>query len=581
MIPAGLKDLAANSRLPALLDQIGLWSYSFRSANRVLELIRSTGRNGKRDDLSQAIEEDFEACHEKIGRVACDVPAGDPRCVCLMISSYPTVWGIKLEAMLSLAARMAGFGVQILDLGGSRDLWAYHRAFGNDRLVRFTECLLLEPILSPNGATESSSTMQYTVQDLMKLTYHDVDAGRIVMSNVMYRHKFTQFDLSKYEMQLEVAEELARVHRNIRAAERLLAKVRPVQALVLEKGLSPSAEVAGVCLAKGIPLVQYSNSQDMNGFVLKRFTMQNRHNHPFSLDASTWGRVKCMNWGSQRESELMGDLENGYKLGTWFNRKFLHQDKRFKSAEAVREQLGLDPAKKTAVIFSHVLWDATFFYGEGLFNDYETWFVETVRAACRNPTVNWVVKLHPDLLWKLKLENYSGELRDLVAMKTAVGSLPENVKIVMPDTDISTHSFFDITDYCLTVRGTIGIEMSCHGVPVLTAGTGRYSNLGFTIDSLTAEEYIERLAHIETISPMAPREIELARRFAYALFKLRPWHPLSFETTKMPIEMASHPLAFNLLIHAESSGELAASPDIRSLVDWLMSDQADYVELPA
>ena len=274
----------------------------------------------------------------------------------------------------------------------------------------------------------------------------------------------------------------------------------------------------------------------------------------------------------------MQDFSESYKSGTWFNRKFLHQSKQIKSAEEVRKQLGLDPSKKTAVIFSHVLWDATFFYGEGLFEDYETWLLQTVRAACANPGVNWVIKLHPDLVWKLKLEGYTGELRDIMAMRSAVGTLPEHVKLVPPDTDISTYSFFEITDYCLTVRGTIGIEMACYGVPVLTAGTGRYSGLGFTIDSSSAEEYLQRLAHIETLPPMSREQIELARRFAYALFNLRPWPMRSFEVVKMPIEKTGHPLDHNLVPHVSNFMEFATAPDMRRFADWVVLEKVDYLQ---
>jgi hypothetical protein len=253
----------------------------------------------------------------------------------------------------------------------------------------------------------------------------------------------------------------------------MVAQQRPRIVLFLEKGLSPAAEIFGVCVARGIPAVQYVGSQRMDGFVLKRLNRHNRHQHPFSLDNESWDRVKRMPWGPGREAELMREFEESYRKGSWFNRKFLHEGKRIKSAGEVRRQLGLDPAKKTAVVFSHVLWDATFFYGRGLFDDYETWLLETVRAACANPRVNWVIKLHPDLVWKLKHEDYAGELRDVIAVRSAVGKLPDHVRIVPPDTDINTFSFFEITDYCVTVRGTIGIEMACYGVPVLTAGTGR------------------------------------------------------------------------------------------------------------
>lgn len=81
--------------------------------------------------------------------------------------------------------------------------------------------------------------------------------------------------------------------------------------------------------------------------------------------------VKKMPWSPELDNEILDSLEEGYRLGTWFNRKFLLQGKQIKNTDEVRKQLGLDLSKKTAVVFSHVLWDATFFYGKNLFEDYE------------------------------------------------------------------------------------------------------------------------------------------------------------------------------------------------------------------
>jgi len=128
------------------------------------------------------------------------------------------------------------------------------------------------------------------------------------------------------------------------------------------------------------------------------------------------------------------------------------------------------------------------------------------------------------------------------------------------------------------VRGTIGIEMACHGVPVVTAGTGRYSHFGFTIDSASAEEYLRRLANIQDVPQMTDDQTQLARRFAYALFKMRPWRLSSFETVNMPIEHFGHPLGSNLIPRVSSFAEFAASSDIRSFVNWVLSGKVDYIE---
>ncbi|MGI0014515.1 MAG: hypothetical protein ACREBU_13895, partial [Nitrososphaera sp.] len=480
-----LKKLAEQSKLVVLLEQLGL-------KGRLGEAIRLL-LYAKERERYRLIRQNFEGCREIFGSIAKGAPDGDPGKLVWMIESMHTVWGVKLEGTLSLAVRLAGYTPVGVHTGRFRWIERFHGLFLIERALYFDMFHGAVNVVSSKEIGEFVCSRP-AMSDLMELTYHNIDIGRIALSNYIYQNKFAKLELQQPETMAAIHAELVRVQRNILAAEKMLDSCRPVTALVLEKGISPTAEIFGVCIANDIPVVQYVGSQNMNDYILKRFTLQNRHQHPFSLDGSTWAKVKGMSWGKDQESKLMTELADSYKKGTWFNRRFLHQGKAIKSQEEVRQQLGLDSSKQTAVIFSHILWDATFFYGEGLFDDYETWLIETVRAACKNPQLNWVVKLHPDLIWKLKYEGYSGELRDAIAIRSEIGSLPAHVKLVPPETDISTFSFFAITDVCITVRGTIGIEMACHGIPVLTAGTGRYSDLGFTIDSKTREEYLDHLA---------------------------------------------------------------------------------------
>ena len=209
------------------------------------------------------------------------------------------------------------------------------------------------------------------------------------------------------------------------------------------------------------------------------------------------------------------------------------------------------------------------FYGEDLFGDQEEWFVETIRAACANDRVNWIVKLHPANVWKRRRDGVEGEeLGDLVAIREAVGELPAHVKLLLPESPIATRSLFDLVDWGITIRGSIGVELPCFGVPVLTAGTGFYSGRGFTVDSATAEEYLGRLAHIEEIPPLTPEQVELARRHAYALFRLRPTPFTSFRSTMAPVGSAGGPLDQNLEVTVRSREELLHAEDLRRLGDW-------------
>jgi hypothetical protein len=557
--------------LLVFLDKIGL--------RRPLSEIAQLTLDRAQRERWETIWEDYQNTREQFERISRDAPAGDPAKKAWLISSMHTVWGLKLEGVISLAARLSGY--KPLAIVPQEDGWIrrYHSLF------RLEDYLSLGVFRQTRNGTVSREIealvhSKPSVADLLGFRFHDVDIGRITLSNILNRRKFDRFDLDDHETALEVRRELERSRTNVLAAEKMLEVSPPSIGLLFEKGLSPMAEIFGACIARGIPVIQYVVSQNPNDYVLKRFTLENRRQHPFSLDDTSWKAVQSMPWSEEHESVLMRELEEAYVAGRWFNRKFLHQNKVIKSPDEVRRQLALNAAKKTAVIFSHVLWDATFFYGDGLFDNYEKWLLATVTAACRNPEVNWVIKLHPDLVWKLKYEGYTGELRDILAIRASVGELPSHVKLVAPDTDISSYSFFQITDYCITVRGTIGIEMACHGVPVITAGTGRYSGLGFTIDSASQDEYLGRLAAIQDIPAPSPKQTESARRFAFALFKQRPWPMRSFEIVRKPIEQTGHPLDHNVIPHIASFNEFRNADDMRALAAWMASGSVDYLHAP-
>lgn len=525
---------------------------------------------------SRLIAADLAACRESFQRIAEGAPMGDPERIGLVVATLPTVWGLKMDAILSLALRCQGYRTVVLEVDS--DLWTrrYHGLVGNRTVLEFYRYLEREPPVAVDDALAAFLDGGPSVRDLMALVLDEIEVGRIALSNHLHGNKFARFRITDPATLGALGAEISAVRRRVRAAERLLEEQRPAVVLLLEKGVSPVAEIYGACLRRGIPVVQYCGSQNMDDFVLKRFSSANRYDHPFSLDQSTWSRVLSTEWGPENDRVLLAEFEEAYRSGTWFNRKFLHQGKTIKSADEVREQLGLVEDRKTAVIFSHVLWDATFFYGEGLFEDYETWLVETIRAAAANPNVYWVVKLHPDLVWKLRLEGFDGELRDLAVYADAVGDA-DNIRLVPPETDISTFSFFEITDYCLTVRGTIGIEMACHGVPVLTAGTGRYSGLGFTRDSSTSNEYLARLARIEEEPPMGEEEVRRARRFAEALFQRRPWRLRSFRRRTVFEDDSRTSVGDNVVPSISSFEEFQRAEDLLRFRHWVSSNDVDYL----
>jgi hypothetical protein len=494
------------------------------------------------------------------------------------VSLTEFVYQLKLEGLLGAALRLAGRRPVVLVPSGTWIPRKYLSVFGIDTLVTLED--YLDDAAEAEAQAESKRILNTgpSPTDLKALRYRGASIGRQVLSTLSRALHEGAVDLSAPAANAKLAELLPRTLAATIAADRLLDELQPELALFLERNYAAEAPVSDLALERGINVIQFVSGFQDDELVFKRYTQETKRLHPRSLSDESWERERAMPWTEERQRELDGDFARRYGKASALSRRIQGWTQE-RPRESVLQDLGLDPEKKTAVVFSHILWDANMFYGEDLFADQEEWFVETVRAAGDNSRVNWIVKLHPANIWKLRREGLGGELDEQRAIRERIGTLPPHVALLEPESEISTRSVFGVADYGVTIRGSVGFELPCFGVPVLTAGTGFYSGRGFTIDSTSAADYLDRLRRIDELPPLSADQVELARRHAYALFRLRPLRFASFVATIRPLGEMGHPLDHDVEIHLRTRAEVESASDLRRFTDWaLRSRDLDYYD---
>jgi hypothetical protein len=267
---------------------------------------------------------------------------------------------------------------------------------------------------------------------------------------------------------------------------------------------------------------------------------------------------------------LRAELFLSYKTGEWHSEVGTQFDRVIESRTQISTRFKLSGAP-VAVIYPHILWDGTFFWGEDLFESYEDWFVQTVLAACDNDSLDWFIKIHPAHVVKNNRDDTSGPTAEELALRTSVGSLPPHVRLLRPEDPMSTYSLFPLMNYCLTVRGTIGIEAAMHGVRVLTAGTGRYDRKGFTTDSNSPDEYLRRIASLHQLMPMSPEEQGLAEIYGFGLFQLRP---MQLRSVSYGFQRDSQATPESKL-RIDDSREWLTAMDVKQLSSWFANGSSD------
>ena len=375
-------------------------------------------------------------------------------------------------------------------------------------------------------------------------------------------------------------QELVRSVGATRVAQRLRAEISPQLVMVCDRGYTPTGQLFYDSLANGCPVITHLNAHKSGYAILKRYrSSATAKTHPHSLSGETWRRVQA-NALNDEDSRLMYDeLRGCYISGEWFSEVGTQFNKHFYSREDLYALLKLCRERKTAVIFPHMFWDATFCYGTDLFKNYREWFVEVVKKAAENKHLNWIVKIHPANVVKANRDNYHGGVGELDAIAEVLGKVPDHIFVVPAESNISTFSLFNVMDYCLTVRGTVGIESASLGIRTLTAGTGRFDRLGFTRDFNTKEDYLYAVERLHDIGQMTSGEVALARCYAHALLLRRP---VPIDCLAMAYERDAK-ATLKVRVTAKSREEFLQCEFASTIASFCLSDDEDCLRqrLPA
>jgi hypothetical protein len=409
-------------------------------------------------------------------------------------------------------------------------------------------------------------------EDLVALEHGSIAVGRHALSWFMRTTRTGTLNLDEHRPQL--IEHVAHSLSAARAARALLDKESAGSVLMNERGYTPFGEFFDVALERGRRVVQHISAHQDNTRIFKAYTADRRTDHPSSLSDKSWQRALSDSFGEEEIDRLLVHWRDCYASRTWFNFQRLQHLTRLQTREEIFAQLNLDPAKKTAIVFAHIFWDATFFYGENLYFDYQTWFVETIRLANKNTQVNWVIKLHPVNVWRLEADGAVNErYSELVALDEAGIKLSPHVRLLLPDTHISTWSLFEAGDYGVTVRGTVGIEMAALGKRVITAGGGHYSARHFTTTPKSIEEYAGMILNIDKLPPAGAKERDRALRYAYWLLWKKSFRFGTFTIKYSSAKNVFHPLNGRPVFLVTNPALFFEAAAAKYWASWLTSSQ--------
>jgi len=454
-------------------------------------------------------------------RIAARLPKPENGSLLIVSGRGMNVLLAQIWTVFSLAVRIHGYHGAVLTTRSQKLLNRYFSLLG-------LELIYLDDWIgeaTPLASTEIEKDIEAaaTFEDFRNIRYRNAPVGQIALSTYS-RHRGTGvIDLNRADVRAYVVDWVRRISHGIDVAERMFDRYNVRLLFFTEVFMEEYGAFYYAALNRALNITRFAGTVRDDAIICQHLTKDNDRIHHSSLSPSSWERIRQLPYSDRIDAALHQNFMDRYGQ-KWRRSKRNHPNTHILSPQEARAQLGIAPDRKVAVIYSHILYDTLFFFGTDLFKDYSEWLIETVRVACANPNIDWLIKVHPSNLWRGEFDTLlKGKYEEERLLEDAFGALPPHVRIIPADTQINPYTWFQLADYGITVRGTSGLEMAALGKTVITAGTGRYEGNGFTLDPRTADEYRDLLHQLPNIVPQTQKQIELAKRYAYAIFMLKPF----------------------------------------------------------
>jgi len=483
----------------------------------------------------------------------------------VLIAGWSSFGAAAQQASLVAGFIRAGYApVVILASRADRSAQTLFRLAGVRDFLFWTD-------LRPGGRDARHFAPIKSQADLLAVEEDGLRVGRYAVSTMMRNLRTGRLDLSRPEMRKASLDWLQRALDAASFARQLLSASRADAILVDDRGYVPLGPLFERAISDGIPAFTWNAGHRDGTLILKRYGLHNRDQHPTSLSPESWSDTLERPFTDADWQSLYRELEGCYASGQWYSEVGTQFNKTMIPQQKLRDRLGLRPDRPTVLVFPHIFWDGTFFWGEDVFADYQAFFEETMRVARQCPEIDWVVKVHPANVVKNRRDGVNarpGEWDILGSPET----LPRHIRVLDADSDISTWSLFQIGDMCVTVRGTVGIEAACLGLTTVTAGTGRYDGLGFTQDVKNPEDFRELLRNAATVPKPEAEAVERARRFAARIFfdRTLPLNRISFA-------FAQDALASTQITVDADAEPLIDAPEAKTIAAFILSEKDDLL----
>ena len=184
---------------------------------------------------------------------------------------------------------------------------------------------------------------------------------------------------------------------------------------------------------------------------------------------------------------------------------------KFKTKNNFKSLYGWKNNFPVILILSHEMTDGNFGSSWNLFENDSEWLKQTIEFL-KNKNVNVIVKKHPSEKY------YNSKINTDKIFFECTKNKIKNIKLFLEDHNLK--DIFKHIDVAITSHGSAGYQYPILSIPTIICGETFYSNLGFTIEPKSINEYKFLLDNIKKFKKLKTSIVNKAKVFLYIFFEL-------------------------------------------------------------
>ena len=259
----------------------------------------------------------------------------------------------------------------------------------------------------------------------------------------------------------------------------------------------------------GVPVTAWKSSYLSWHFYIRNIVDPARIDFKKFSDEA-WEKTLSAELTPKQNARLDKFFEDRYEKQISFD---MRQNLKVKRPDVTALRQKYAPTNKPVwAVFAHINWDSVADFAPMAYPSFDDWMVDTIRTAIETPDVQWLIKVHPIEAW----DNPAHGVQRLI--ERTFPDLPDHVRVIPAEEDISPANMYELIDGGVTVYGTAGLELALMGKPVVVAGEAHYGGKGFTYEGLGPVTYRQLLRNAARIGPLNEQQRTAVRKYAYSHF---------------------------------------------------------------